>query len=137
MSLTKLLQVLKDLPDKTETKVICKMDSDQSKLYSDILERSRTVLATQTEEELEKLALEDEDEEAKAKTKAKAKKALAKHKENASSNILMDLRKAAIHPLLFRRLYTDAIIRKMARDCMKEEQFMDSVYDLIVEDMEV
>lgn len=131
-------QVLKDLPAKSESKVSCIMEPAQKELYDTILERSRNVLANQTEEELEQLAIDDDDdEEAKATKKAKAKKDAAKNKENASSNILMDLRKAALHPLLFRRIYSDSVIRKMARDCMREEEFEESNYDLIVEDMEV
>jgi SWI/SNF-related matrix-associated actin-dependent regulator 1 of chromatin subfamily A len=130
-------QVLKDLPNKTESKVSCPMETSQEALYNSILERSRDVLVTQTEEELEQAALDDDDEDGKQKTKTKAKTNQAKQKASASSNILMDLRKAALHPLLFRRLYDDKVIRKMARDCMKEEEFMTSEYDLIVEDMEV
>lgn len=130
-------QVLKDLPAKMESKVSCPMESVQEALYNSILERSRDVLVSQTEEELEKAALDDDDENGKQKTKAKAKKDQAKVKASASSNILMDLRKAAIHPLLFRRLYDDKVIKKMARDCMKEEEFMTSEFHLIVEDMEV
>jgi SWI/SNF-related matrix-associated actin-dependent regulator 1 of chromatin subfamily A len=130
-------QVLKDLPDKTESKVTCKMDRAQETLYNSILERSRELVTAQTEEELEQAALAEDDEDVKQKTKAKAKKNQAKVKESGSSNILMDLRKAAIHPLLFRRIYNDKIIKLMARECMKEEEFMTSDYDLVVEDMEV
>ena len=130
-------QVLQDLPAKTESKVSCPMEKKQETLYNSILERSRDVLVSQTEEELEQAALNDDEDDGKQKTKAKAKKDQAKQKASASSNILMDLRKAAIHPLLFRRIYDDKVIRKMARDCMKEEEFMTSEYDLIIEDMEV
>ncbi|CCO30918.1 putative ATP-dependent helicase fft2 [Rhizoctonia solani AG-1 IB] len=49
----------------------------------------------------------------------------------------MDLRKAASHPMLFRRRFDDGIIRKMAKLCLKEPEFMDSVEELVVEDMEV
>jgi SWI/SNF-related matrix-associated actin-dependent regulator 1 of chromatin subfamily A len=130
-------QVLKDLPNKMESKVSCPMETAQEALYNDIVQRSRDILVTQTEEELEQAALDDDDEDGKQKAKSKAKKNQAKQKASASSNILMDLRKAALHPLLFRKIYDDKVIRKMARDCMKEEEFMTSEYDLIVEDMEV
>ena len=49
----------------------------------------------------------------------------------------MDLRKAANHPLLFRRHFSDSIIKDMARDCLKEPDFAESVYELVIEDMEV
>ncbi|KAF8750684.1 helicase superfamily c-terminal domain [Rhizoctonia solani] len=44
---------------------------------------------------------------------------------------------AASHPMLFRRRFDDGIIRKMAKMCLKEPEFMDSVEELVVEDMEV
>lgn len=39
--------------------------------------------------------------------------------------------------MLFRRLYDDKTLRAMARDCLREEEFMDRNKDLIFEDMEV
>jgi SWI/SNF-related matrix-associated actin-dependent regulator 1 of chromatin subfamily A len=44
---------------------------------------------------------------------------------------------ASNHPMLFRRLYDDKTLRAMARDCLREEEFMDRNKDLIFEDMEV
>jgi len=60
-------------------------------------------------------------------------------KETNNTNLLMQLRKAAIHPLLFRRIYDDGTIRKMARNVMKEPQYCDGLHneDYIREDMEV
>lgn len=52
-------------------------------------------------------------------------------------NIMMQLRKCANHPMLFRRQYDDKLLPKIARSIMKEETFKDSVEKLIVEDMEV
>ncbi|KAF2719930.1 hypothetical protein K431DRAFT_103628 [Polychaeton citri CBS 116435] len=40
-----------------------------------------------------------------------------------SSNILMALRKAAIHPLLSRRLYTDKVLKKIQTALLKHEEF--------------
>lgn len=53
------------------------------------------------------------------------------------SNIIMKLRKAAIHPLLFRSKYTNKQIREMAKSIMKEPVYHDANYNFIVEDMEV
>lgn len=39
--------------------------------------------------------------------------------------------------MLFRRLYDDEKLKLMARDCLKEEEFLDRNKDLIYEDMEV
>ena len=38
-------------------------------------------------------------------------------------NVLMQLRKAASHPLLFRRVYDDAKNKKMSKDIMKEQKY--------------
>ncbi|KAL8694427.1 MAG: hypothetical protein Q9218_000919 [Villophora microphyllina] len=56
---------------------------------------------------------------------------------NETANVMMALRKAAIHPLLFRRLYDDKTLKKMARDCLKEQEFSGSEYALCLEDMSV
>lgn len=39
--------------------------------------------------------------------------------------------------MLFRRIYDDAKLRNMSRDCLKELEFTDRDKDLIFEDMEV
>lgn len=56
---------------------------------------------------------------------------------DSGSNVLMNLRKAASHPLLFRTHYTDAKLRVLAKDIMREPEHMSKDFDLIVEDMEV
>ena len=50
---------------------------------------------------------------------------------NESANILVELRKAAIHPLLFHRLYTDDQLRALSKACLKEDQWRESNPDLI------
>lgn len=54
-----------------------------------------------------------------------------------SQNLLMQLRKAAIHPFLFRRHFTDAMINKMAKAIMKEDQYINNNARFIEEDMSV
>ncbi|CAG8936136.1 unnamed protein product [Penicillium salamii] len=52
-----------------------------------------------------------------------------------SANILMKLRQAAIHPLLARRHYTDEILQKMAKACLKEEKWSLSDPKIILEEL--
>lgn len=103
------------------------MPPRQRQLYLEILRRSSSALAQQ-----------DLPEKGEAEGKPKrGKKAVLEKENDASTNILMDLRKAALHPLLFRRLYTDEKIRTVARDCMLEPEFATHDFNLIVEDMSV
>lgn len=53
------------------------------------------------------------------------------------NNIVMQLRKAADHPLLFRHIYTDDKLKVMAKEIRKEERYWDSEEQYILEDMEV
>ncbi|KAJ9106715.1 hypothetical protein QFC19_003027 [Naganishia cerealis] len=120
-------QVLKDLPPKTDKVIECEMPPAQKQLYLETLRRSSSAIAQQNLSEAER-----GDEKPK-----RGRKAVLEKKNDASANILMDLRKAALHPLLFRKVYDDKKIRRVARDCMLEPEFSASNYDLIVEDMEV
>ncbi|KAJ5111350.1 Helicase C-terminal [Penicillium argentinense] len=53
-----------------------------------------------------------------------------------SANILMKLRQAAIHPLLRRRVYDDATLRKMAQACLKEEKWSLSDPEIIFQELQ-
>lgn len=53
------------------------------------------------------------------------------------NNIVMQLRKMACHPLLHRTRYTDAQLKKMSKDILKEEQYWDSNQQYVFEDMQV
>lgn len=105
-------QVLQHLPKKTHTVEYCDMNDAQRDIYKDIAANMKALISA------------DESDNAKAKLKV-------------TSNILMDLRKAAIHPLLFRRVFTDAILRKMSVACLGEPEFALSNPDLCFEDMQV
>ncbi|KAK6505440.1 SWI SNF-, matrix-associated actin-dependent regulator of chromatin, subfamily a, containing DEAD H box [Arthrobotrys musiformis] len=48
------------------------------------------------------------------------------------TSLLMRLRQAAIHPMLARRFYTDAIVRKMARAIKREPQYNTEDHDVNV-----
>ena len=88
-------QVL-DLPPKHSRVEYCDMTPTQANYYADLLEEAQQFFA----------------DKAKATKKGSAKQ---------SSNILMALRKAAIHPLLARRLYDDKKIDKMLPLLQKHE----------------
>lgn len=120
--------MLKDLPKKSERIEWCDMTPLQKSIYRDALKRSRKAV-------LEALTNTEEVEDTRGKGKKKGKD--AKKSKDTSNNVLMDLRKAASHPMLFRRLFDDAIIKVLAKQCMNEPEFMNSNYNYIVEDMEV
>lgn len=131
----KKAQVLKDLPKKFERVELCEMTPLQREVHSEAMQRSKRALADNAEDVIESLALPDDDEALKmGRTGSKTGN---KTNENSGSNVLMDLRKASNHPMLFRRLYTDKLLRTMAKECLKEEEFVDRDKQLIYEDMEV
>ncbi|KAJ6593959.1 SNF2 family N-terminal domain-containing protein [Mycena capillaripes] len=114
-------QVLTDLPKKTERIEWCEMTALQKSIYSDTLQRSRKfVLETANDSR--------EGTETPPKT----------YLEN-SSNVLMDLRKGALHPMLFRTHFTDEILSGMTRQLLKEPDFKKrgALFDLVKEDMTV
>ncbi|KAF2636639.1 hypothetical protein P280DRAFT_408938 [Massarina eburnea CBS 473.64] len=105
----KKAQVLKDLPKKTCRVEYCELTPTQKKLYNEQLEKQRQIL-------LERAAGNNPKEQ---------------------MNVMMKLRQAAIHPLLFRERYNDDKIRKMSKACLKEEMFMNSDPDVIFEELEL
>ncbi|WWC60156.1 uncharacterized protein I303_102720 [Kwoniella dejecticola CBS 10117] len=131
-----------NLPPKIESVEHCEMTKVQAKLYNETMNRSRKVLQELTDDALENEAANVEETEQKT-SKTKTTKAKPKKGQNAStigassSNILMDLRKAASHPLLFRRLYTDAKIKKLAKECLNTPTYCDSRLDYVIEDLEI
>jgi SWI/SNF-related matrix-associated actin-dependent regulator 1 of chromatin subfamily A len=64
-------------------------------------------------------------------------KELRESKKSKLANILMNLRKAAIHPLLFRSIYDDEMLQKMSKEIMREEVYRDANREFIFEDMQV
>ncbi|KAI8992022.1 SNF2 family N-terminal domain-containing protein [Mycotypha africana] len=110
--------VLKDLPKKHQLIEYCEMTPSQNTVYSEILLRNKANYE-KTAEELEK------------DTKAKSSDF------ETMSNVVMHLRKAADHPLLFRNHYTDNLLRKMAKELKSDVKYWDSDEDLIYEDMTI
>ncbi|KAI0789135.1 SNF2 family N-terminal domain-containing protein [Abortiporus biennis] len=137
-------QVLQDLPKKSERIEWCEMTKSQLSIYNEALQRSRKTIfdmeAAQAAEaaELAAASTNGKGKQPKKKTKANARAKDKMYLEN-SSNVLMDLRKAALHPMLFRRLYTDEAVSSIAKVLMKEPDFKKrgAVLQYVKEDMEV
>lgn len=83
-------QVLSDLPRKICTTVHCDLTEDQAPVYAEYEELFKT---------------------APSERKASGR-------QNDQNNVWMQLRKAALHPLLFRRHFTDSTVTKMAKMLM-------------------
>lgn len=97
-----------DLPAKHSHVGWCEMKSSQIDIYEHEKDQVRQLL---------------EDRAAGKKTGSK------------SANILMKLRQAAIHPLLARRHYTDEILQKMSKACLKEDKWSLSDPKVILEEL--
>ena len=103
-------QVLKHLPTKTRRVEYCELTPSQSEVYESHKKKALKII---------------QDRAAGVKV------------GNESANIMMALRKASIHPLLFRRLYTDSKLKKMSKACLREPEFVESNLAFVYEDMEV
>ncbi|KAJ3111682.1 hypothetical protein HDU96_005466 [Phlyctochytrium bullatum] len=109
----KKADVLKELPQKVRSVEMVKPTPAQEALYEEIVSQCKKAYAS------------DKDEASDTTSKT-----------NASTSI-MSLRKAANHPLLFRRHYPMDKLKVIARDIIKEPEYRDSNYDYVVEDLEV
>ena len=140
-------QVLKDLPKKTERIEWCETTPLQRTIYDEAMQRSRSAVEALPRDEkalLETVAELDEETangngngNGKGRGKGRPKKGVLMTSNSSGSNVLMELRKASCHPMLFRRLFDDAKINLIARHCLQEPDFQESSYDLVVEDMQV
>ncbi|KAL1991629.1 hypothetical protein VTN49DRAFT_4937 [Thermomyces lanuginosus] len=99
-----------DLPPKISRVEYCQLNPTQREIYE------------QEKEEVRKLL---------------ADRAAGKRTGTKSAHILMKLRQAAIHPLLKRRLYTDQILSRMAKACLREEQWAKSDPNIIFEELQL
>lgn len=104
----KKAQVLAHLPAKTSRVEYCSLTPLQQTLYSEQLSRQRAILRDRAAGLLPK----------------------------ESANVMMRLRQAAIHPLLFRTHFTDPILRKMSRLLPREPIFNESDPEAIFQDLE-
>lgn len=89
-----------DLPPKHNHVEYCEMTTSQATYYNDLLEEFQQYVHGPG-------------------TKSKTKRTV-------SSNMLMALRKAAIHPLLARRLYSDEKIDKIVAELLKHPEFAEN-----------
>ncbi len=105
----KKAQVLKHLPKKTSRVEYCELTKTQRKLYNENLERQRKIL----EDRAAGLLVKDH------------------------ANVMMKLRQAAIHPLLFRHRYDDKKIRQISKACLREPKFAESNPDIIYEELQL
>lgn len=101
-------QVLKHMPRKFCSVEACHMSENQMRVYKEEAAKATRALGT--------------DETLSMKQR---------------SNVLMDLRKAAIHPLLFRRHYTDDSLDKLARLFMQTSPGDDVREDFVREDLAI
>jgi SWI/SNF-related matrix-associated actin-dependent regulator 1 of chromatin subfamily A len=112
------------------------MTTLQKKLYNDALRRSRKTVMDLAEDPSDSAETKP-GKKAPKKGKANARKE-KQYVEN-SANVLMDLRKAASHPMLFRSLFTDETVTSIARVLLKEPDFRSrgAILQYVREDLEV
>lgn len=125
--------MLKDLPKKTTRIEWCDLTPAQNHIYREQETWSAKTLAALAEQADKQKDKKRGREDLEIDNGPDAPKKVG----DSGSNVLMNLRKAASHPLLFRTHYTDAKLRVLAKDIMKEPEHMAKDFDLIVEDMEV
>ncbi|KAF5393435.1 hypothetical protein D9757_000635 [Collybiopsis confluens] len=132
-------QVLQDLPKKTERIEWCEITPLQKSIYTDALQRSRkTVLETETPVDSANTSDTTGRGQVAKKIRPPAKAKEKQYLEN-SANVLMDLRKAALHPMLFRSHFTDDILNSITKQLLKEPDFKKrgALFDIVKEDMSV
>lgn len=116
-------QVLQHLPVKCHEIVHCKLTPDQAQLYNKFLDDGRRIRG--------------ERERRKNMSAAEVAKLSKTDPIPTSSNVLMQLRKAALHPLLFRVRYDDKKLKLMAKAIMNEPEYVEANETYIYEDMMV
>lgn len=105
----------------------------QRTIYRDTLQRSRKAILESSQDSYEGSS-DKRKKETRTTTNARDKK----QTEN-STNVLMDLRKAASHPMLFRTRFTDDILTGITKQLLKEPGFRKrgAQFDYVLEDMSV
>lgn len=111
----------------------------QKAIYTDALRRSRKTIF-----DVENAPAEPQPAtNGKGKGMKKARATAARNKDKLylenCSNVLMDLRKAASHPMLFRRRFTDDMLTSMAKVLLKEPDYKKrgAIFEYVKEDMTV
>ncbi|QVM13580.1 hypothetical protein D8B26_008188 [Coccidioides posadasii str. Silveira] len=97
-----------DLPPKITRVEYCTMNDAQQEIYQNETETVRRIIA---------------------------ERAAGKKVGNKSTNILMKLRQAAIHPLFYRRHYDDKTLSRISKACLKDPKWAMSDPDAIYEEL--
>lgn len=120
------LEVLDNLKKKTEKVKYCDMTKAQAALYDDSFAKTRAAI----------MAVEEGETNATTAAKRKGQKGAGSKPDQQAAH-LMQLRKAANHPLHFRRLYTDSKIDALARDYIRVAEHADQDLKEIKEDFAI
>ncbi|XP_071512276.1 SWI/SNF-related matrix-associated actin-dependent regulator of chromatin subfamily A containing DEAD/H box 1 homolog isoform X1 [Panulirus ornatus] len=126
--------VLKDLPPKEDELIRVPMSQRQQKIYSEMVSYL-SKRAQQHQLELEQLNMKRLNELEELEATGGVPKSKEKDRD-ASSNMVMTLRKIANHPLLTRKYYDDDKILEIAK-VLKGTTHRESVLKYIVEDFSV
>src|SRR5258708_22794041 len=103
------------------------MTADQRNIYNDALNRSRkTIFDLESETSTPGTETPPVNGRVKPLKKPKAPKTKDRLYLENSSNVLMDLRKAASHPMLFRTRYTHKPLDAITEALSKESAFNNS-----------
>ncbi|EPQ29426.1 uncharacterized protein PFL1_03181 [Pseudozyma flocculosa PF-1] len=117
-------KVLTDLGTKTITVEYCEMTPVQKKVYAQAVARSRAA------------ALGEADQADRPRAGSRTRGGTTGGSKD-SGHVLMELRKAANHPLLTRRIFDEKKIDAMARDLMKEPDYADANFEHTKEDLRI
>lgn len=116
------------------------MTERQRSIYTNALQRSRkTILEANVDTPESGTPEPNGAKKAAAAAKRKAAKPKDKIYSENSSNVLMDLRKAASHPMLFRTHFEDADLSGITKLLLREPDFKKrgALFEIVKEDMEV
>ena len=115
----KKAQVMKYLPEKHSHIVYCGMTPAQRAIYDGAVADARYKIRE------------------REKRKTMSADQVSKLPKLGSSNYLMTLRKACLHPMLFRYLYTEPVLHVMAKKIMRNSEYLNASEQYIYEDMTV
>lgn len=106
----------------------------QQSIYRETLQRSRKTILEAEVDDLDAAPSVKPSKKSRPAPRQKDKL----YSEN-SSNVLMDLRKAASHPMLFRTRFTDETLTGITKQLLKEADFKKrgAIFELVKEDMSV
>ncbi|GAN09686.1 SNF2 family DNA-dependent ATPase [Mucor ambiguus] len=124
--------VLKDLPSKEQIIELCDMTEGQAKLYNQIIEQTKKKYQA-----MESAATTTADTLQEQKPVVAEKRTDMQAQFEDMSNVVIHLRKAADHPLMFRNVYTDDMLRDMAKELHKDVKYWDSNLEYMYEDLTV